>query len=203
MDKISFKERVKLNSIKYSKIYKEKFVDKEYLLFSNAFKNDKYYILRAHENNYLHLIGVHTTLNPIDFFNKCLNGSLSENDFDFIFKNKEEKTVKGSVRRKIISLKQLDSFFNNITGIKENFGKGNILCAIAGTDNIITIGYAKAKACIPMTLLKGNELGTNAVKCDLLLSKDKNKKPYTEIIIGNQEILDSFLLKNNEILFKK
>ena len=203
MEKISFKERVKLDSIKYSKIYKEKFIDKEYLLFSNAFKNNKYYILRAHESNYLHLIGVHTTLNPIDFFNKCLDGSLSEKDFDFTFKNKDEKAVKGSVRRKIISLKQLENFFNNITGVEENFGKGNILCALAGTDSVITIGYAKTKACVPMTLLKGNELGINTIKCDLLLSKDKNEKTYTNIIIGNQSILDSFLLNKNEIIYKK
>ena len=62
-------------------------------------------------------------MNPKEFFNKCLDGTLNENDFDFVFKGKNENEVKGTVRRKIKSLKHLESFFNNITGVERNLVK--------------------------------------------------------------------------------
>lgn len=67
MGNINFKERVRLEAIKYSVIYKKEFVDREYLIFSNDFKENKYYKLKAYDNNYLHLLGVHTAMNPKDF----------------------------------------------------------------------------------------------------------------------------------------
>lgn len=199
MENISFKERVRLDAIKYSTIYKKEFVDKEYLIFSNGFKENKYYKLKAYENNYLHLLGVHTTTNPKEFFDKCLNGTLNENDFDFNFNGKNENEVKGTVRRKINSLKHLESFFSNITGIEEKFGKGNISCAIAGSDSAITIGYANTKACVPMTLLKGNELSSNRIECDILLSKNVNSENYDSVIIGDKDKLDLFINNNRDI----
>ena len=199
MENISFKERVRLNAIKYSTIYKKEFVDKEYLIFSNDFKENKYYKLKAYENNYLHLLGVHTTMNPKEFFNKCLDGTLNDNDFDFCFSGKNENEVKGTVRRKIKSLKHLDSFFSNITGVEEKFGKGNISCAIAGSDNAITIGYANTKTCVPMTLLKGDELSNKRIICDILLSKNTNSELYESVIIGDKDKLNLFINNNKEI----
>ena len=37
-----------------------------------------------------------TSLSPDDFYQKCLDGTLAEEDFDFIKKNQSEKSVKGS-----------------------------------------------------------------------------------------------------------
>lgn len=98
----SFKERVKETVISNAVSYKWYYVKYEYLLCSEAFEQSAYYIVSAHEDNYLHLTGLHTSLSAEDFFYKCLNGTLDETDFDFVKDGQNEKEVKGSVRRKII-----------------------------------------------------------------------------------------------------
>ena len=98
MNNISFKQSVCQSIIDQSKIYKKIFIDRQYLICSKCFTNRKYYILVANKDNYLHLVGVHTTLTPSEFFEKCFNDTLTENDFDFSKKNQSEKSVKGSVR---------------------------------------------------------------------------------------------------------
>ena len=102
-DKISFKERVRLTAIKESKSFKSIFVDKEFLICSHSFKKRDYYILSAEKDNYLHLVGIGTQLSALDFFNKCYDGTLSLDDFDFNKNGQDESSVKGSVRRKIQS----------------------------------------------------------------------------------------------------
>ena len=198
---VPFKTRVKNEAIKYASTYEKVMNNKEYLIYSNSFSVKNYYILKAYKTNYLHLIGVHTTLSPLDFYEKCLNGTLTENDFDFSFKNKKESETKGSVRRKIKSLIYLEHFFENVIKIEEKFSKGNISCALADTDGNITLGYAKAENCVPMTLLSGNELSNKAVSCDLLLSRNKGDNEFNDILIGNQKDLDSFLKNNSDIRY--
>ena len=100
----SFSQRVKETVIQCADLYKKYYVEYEYLLCSKAFEKNEYYIVSAHEDNYLHLTGLHTNLDAASFFEKCYNGSLEECDFDFCKKGQNEKEVKGSVRRKINSL---------------------------------------------------------------------------------------------------
>ena len=77
----SFKERVKDTVIQNANSYKRYFVNYEYLLCSEAFVNNEYYIVSAYEDNYLHLTGLHTSLDAATFFEKCYKGTLEENDF--------------------------------------------------------------------------------------------------------------------------
>ena len=77
----SYKERVKDIVIQNANSYKRYFVDYEYLLCSEAFVNNEYYIVSAYEDNYLHLTGLHTSLDAATFFEKCYKGTLEENDF--------------------------------------------------------------------------------------------------------------------------
>lgn len=103
MEKISFKERVRVSAIEYSRVYKNTLMDYEYLVCSKVF-NRGYHIIKSDGGNYLHLVGVHTELKPDIFFDKCYNNELEVNDFDFIKKNQTEKQVKGSVRKKVKAL---------------------------------------------------------------------------------------------------
>ena len=48
----SFKERVKEEAIVNAKMFKEFFVDCEYLVCSEAFKKNPSYIIGAHTSNY-------------------------------------------------------------------------------------------------------------------------------------------------------
>lgn len=106
----SFKERVRQVAIKQSKIYNNLFVNQQYLICSYDFKENDFYILSGEQTNYLHLVGVNTSLTPKEFFNKCFNGTLEESDFDFSKKNTNPSVIKGSVRRKIQSLELLNNF---------------------------------------------------------------------------------------------
>lgn len=203
MDNKSFKTRVREEAIEYAKDYSDIFLNKEYLIFSNSFKIQPYYLLKAYKGNYLHLIGVHTTLNPEEFFNRCFDGSLTEDDFDFLFQGENEQKVKGTVRRKIKAAAHIKDFYKEIVSVEEKFQKGKIICKLAGSDGKITIGFTKNDISVPMTLLYGNELNNTAVKCDLVLSKDINCEEYKDILIGNNDVLSSFLEKNKEIVFIK
>ena len=127
----SFKERVKEMLISYAQDYRAYYVNYEYLLCSKAFKRNAYYIVSAHEDNFLHLTGVHTALGASAFFQKCYDGTLEERDFDFIKDGQSESEVKGSVRRKINALAAIMGLFSGGTVAEEDFVKNRIRCALA------------------------------------------------------------------------
>ena len=184
MDALSFKERVKNEIIKNSKLYKENFIDVEYLICSEAFCCG-FHIFKADEGNYLHLTGVHTDLSPEKFFEKCYNKTLEEADFDFIKPHKSEKSVKGSIREKIKVLPDMVRLFEKELLAQDNFKKNKIECAFAASDNSCTLGFATAGR--PKSLLKGNKLDKEkANKVDLIFRKTRScEEPYTELIFGS------------------
>lgn len=118
----SFKERVKNEAISNAKLYKTNFVDFEYLVCSEAF-DDYYHIIKSDKSNYLHLIGIHTDLTAEAFFDKCYNKELEETDFDFMKPNQSEKSVKGSVRKKINVLPYMVNLFTQKLLAEDNFKK--------------------------------------------------------------------------------
>ena len=192
MTQTSFKKRVKEIAINESKKYKEVFVDHQYLLCSKGFKKRDYYIISAEKDNFLHLIGVNTNLSALAFFDKCYNGTLSEADFDFAKKGKDESSVKGSVRRKINSLERMNTIFQEELLIEEDFRKNKISCAIATTDKKVTLGFSYGVFSRPQTLLKGNELKGNPLSVDLVLSKKRDEKRFNTIVFGNAELIKEF-----------
>ena len=186
----SFKERVKDTVIQNANSYKRYFVDYEYLLCSEAFVNNEYYIVSAYEDNYLHLTGLHTSLDAATFFEKCYKGTLEENDFDFCKSGQNEREVKGSVRRKINSLPSIMNMFNVGTSVEEDFEKNRIRCALAAGHVSATLGFIVAGKAKPMTLLKGNELNSSkAKKLDLVLRRKSGEIKFTELLIGDGERL--------------
>ncbi|MCT4686652.1 PBECR4 domain-containing protein [Vallitalea sp.] len=190
MSEISFKERVKNILIDESKAYKQNYVDYEYLICSNAFKIKDSYIIDAKEDNYQHLTGVHSLISPQDFFNKCYNGTLSENDFDFIKRRQSEKSVKGSVRRKIKVLPNMMNIFQKDIMVEETFVKNKVTCAFATTDQQCTLGFVDNLKARPMSLIKGNELNDNkAQRINLLLRKKSDEEKFNEVMIGDLKTL--------------
>lgn len=78
---ISFEERVLKVISSESLNFKNIFIDKEYLIASNDFVYYKYYILSANKDNFLHLTGVQTNLDPECFFDKAISNNLMIQDF--------------------------------------------------------------------------------------------------------------------------
>lgn len=186
----SFKERVKETVIQNAYSYKKYFVDFEYLICSTAFVKNEYYIVSAYEDNYLHLTGLHTSLDAATFFEKCYKGTLEETDFDFCKSGQSEGEVKGSVRRKINSLPAIMDIFNVGTIVEEDFEKNRIRCALAAANVSATLGFVVCGKAKPMTLLKGNELNASkAKKLDLVLRRKLGENKFTEMLIGDAERL--------------
>lgn len=201
MDKISFKERVRQTVITCSKKYKNNFVDYDYLVCSKAFYKQSYYIISAHEDNYQHLTGVHSLISPQEFFKKCYDGSLSDNDFDFIKKGQSEKSVKGSVREKIAVLDNtMDLFTYPEIYVEESFHKNRIVCSFATAVNSFTLGFASNKYATPKSLLKNNQLNNSNDKVDLIIRKRKSEEFYSEIIFANTETIKIYYNKIKHLL---
>lgn len=187
----SFKGRVVETAISCASIYQEKFVEYNYLICSEAFEGSKCQEIKAETNNFLHLLGVNTSLSPDDFYQKCIDKSLAEDDFDFIKANQSEKSVKGSVRQKIKALPEMLNMFDKELLAEKNFKKNKISCMFATADADFTIGFVETGR--PKSLMRKNQL--NEKKCkkvDLVLRKKRGEKIYSERIIGDESDLEKY-----------
>ena len=122
----NFKERVRLEIMKAAKQYEEIYVGYEYLICSEAFMQNDYYMVSAMRDNFQHLTGVHSNISSREFFDKCIQGTLIDTDFDFIKKGQDEKAVKGTVRRKIKVLPNMMELFKDGLQAEENFKKNKL-----------------------------------------------------------------------------
>lgn len=187
METISFKTRVKNTIMSEAKNYKESYIDYEYLLYVSGF-SEKYYIITGNKENYLHLVGVYTTLSPEEFFDKCVD-ELDESDFDFVDEN--GKDIKGTVRRKIKVLNNFTTLMQQRElYIQESFRKNNVICTVGATDQVCTAGFIRSSKsregrAFPKTLMKGNEL-TKINEVEILLRKRKTSPKFDEILIGSR-----------------
>ena len=154
MENVPFKETIRNRLIESAKNYYF-LIGKRIVLSSNSFKVRQEYVIRFFETNFLHLTGVATKLSTLDFFNKCLNGSITFDDFDC----DSTKQRKGMVRVKMRNLIGINSFFSEEIEVQEDFEKGTIKCLLGVSDNKCTIGFANAKYYLrPQTILDKNHL---------------------------------------------
>jgi hypothetical protein len=180
---MDFKQRVQNSIIAGAIIYKSVFLDFEYLIYSPGFVENPYYIISANEDNYLHLTGVHALMSARDFYTECYKGTIKESDFDFIRGSKSEKSIKGSVREKILALPLMAVLFSNKLQAEENFTKGNVHCAIATADNQITVGFVNAKNAVPKSLLRRNQLNhAKSVVVSLVLRRNKGSDKFNAVL---------------------
>lgn len=191
MAESSFKERVKDVIISEASAYNQNFVNYEYLVCCDAFQFKDYYIVDAKPDNFQHLTGVSSTLSPEEFFNRCNDGTLGLSDFSFSKRGTSEKSVKGTVRRKIKALPHMVKLFESEIIVEETFVKNNVSCSFATTDNNCTVGFINNSKSVPMSLIKGNELDLSKTKSvNLLLRKHITKEKFDEMIIGtNVELI--------------
>lgn len=196
MDRITFKERVAQTAIAQAPLYKHNFVDYEYLLCSDAFQARDYYILSAQKDNYRHLIGVNTSISANDFFERCMDGTLTEGDFDFKKPNRSEREIKGSVRRKIKALPLFISMFGKPLVAQEKYTKSGIACAFATTDCNITLGVVEVGKSRPKSLLWGDLLDWNKADfVDLILRRKSGEALFSEMVFGDDLAVKKYFEK--------
>lgn len=194
MPDTSFKERVRIEIINSAVEYKCNFVDCEYLVCSEAFSSKKFYIIDGKAENFKHLTGVNSALDPITFFSRCCDGSLSDSDFDFNKTGGTAKDTIGTVRRKIIALPNMVKLFKNKRIIaEESFVKNNITCSFATTDGLCTVGFINTSKSRPKTLLKGNALTPhNSKPVCLLIRKTPGQNRFDNLLIGDSKSFSEY-----------
>lgn len=187
---VSFKTRVKDAAIAYAHDFEDYYINHEYLIFSEAFENAPYYRVQAYGVQYKHLVGVGMGISPANFYEKSLNGTLTENDISFEKKGQTEAMVKGSIRRKIQCFSGLMRTFESGAYVEEGFEKNSIRCSFASGGFTCTIGFSVSYPARPMTLLKGNELDSAKAKpLSLVLRKNKDESKFSEVYVGDVEEL--------------
>ena len=185
---VSFKERVRNAIIQGASDYKDVFLGYEYLVYSTGFTQQPYYVINALITNYLHLTGVSTPLSTYEFFNKGLQGTLVEEDFSFIKrdKNNNEINVKGAVRQKVQALELMPKLFLQNLVAEESFSQKSISCSLATSDNKITMGFINDIDAKPKTLLWGNELTkSKIVDITLILKRNRGEGKFDTIVKGD------------------
>ena len=201
MAELTFKQRVAQTAITYATVYESVYLKYEYLVCSEAFSSQDYYIIAACADNYRHLIGVNTAISADDFFAKCLSGTLTEDDFDFVKNGQSEAAVKGSVRRKINALPHFLSMLGSPLVAQEKFIKNRVSCTFATTDKCVTVGYVTVGKSRPKTLLKGDELEEEKCrKVDLILRRPTGEKLFNEIVCGNAGMITKYKAKIEPLL---
>ena len=201
MAELTFKQRVAQTAITYATVYESEYLKYEYLVCSEAFSSQDYYIIAACADNYRHLIGVNTAISADDFFAKCLSGTLTEDDFDFVKNGQSEAAVKGSVRRKINALPHFFSMLGSPLVAQEKFIKNRVSCTFATTDKCVTVGYVTVGKSRPKTLLKGDELEEEKCrKVDLILRRPTGEKLFNEIVCGNAGMITKYKAKIEPLL---
>lgn len=189
----SFKTRVKEEAIKCSKLYKKLFVDYDYLLCSDAFTKADYYIIQGHEDNYRHLTGVATEVKAETFFDKCYDGTLTEDDFTFEKSGHSVEQTKGAVRDKIRVLPDIGSIFSQNSVVEEGFHKNSIKCSFAAEGCTFTLGFTCTDNAKPMTLLRGKKLdAAKAGTMELVIRKPRNTKEFNEIVVGDADAIKKY-----------
>jgi len=183
---MDFKERVRDSIVAYSVLYKEIFLDYEYLLYSPDFVHNPYYIVSANEDNYCHLTGVHALLSAQAFYARCYDGTISIDDFDFTKGEKSKKSIKGLVREKILALPNIATLFSQSLYAEENFSKGKVHCFFATADDTVTIGFVNTSPSVPKTLLRRNQLdSTKRVNVTLVLRRSKGVEAFDTVLQGD------------------
>lgn len=156
-------ELLKIGAKNYSKL-----LGIDYILVSEKFVNRDKYVLRFYEGNFLHLTGVLTKLTAKEFFDKCLNGTITNNDFDC----DSTLILKGTVRHKLSHIISISTFFDNKIKCQESFVKGKVKCVIAASDRKYTLGFTGGKGSLnPLTLLHNDFLNEEIAIDDVKVLK--------------------------------
>jgi len=187
---IGFKTRVRNALVSGASLYYSLFVCRDYLVLSDAFVRRPYYIISAEKDNFLHLTGVKTALSPTIFFEKCLNGSITEDDYDLTSNGQKDKATKGSIRRKIKALPMIGNLLLPGSTVEENFRKNTVYCSFASSDGGCTMGFIAVPKARPKTLLIGDELDkTKAAPLKIVLSKTRSESKFSSLDFGSVDDL--------------
>lgn len=149
------------------------------------------------DNNFLHLTGVKSRLSAQRFYEACLNGKLSENDFDI--------DNKGKVQQKLMVLPYLHELLYNSCMLGDFINSGIMIRSdyfVGNTRALLSIGFRYGKSTdIPVSLYNEDIRKLTQPTCKVLLIQRKlyNEKTYQHItyLAKDYELKGDEILKNN------
>ena len=186
--------------------YAEKLEEKKLLFIFSDFPRLDYLQVRFRKNNFKHMTGVETSLSPSLFYDACLHGKLSENDFEF---SKDGTTqLKFQIMNGIINIFRTGRFIGEYNGKRPYL----ITDKLVGNNNYCLGLKKNIKYYSPNSVLKANitkEIYLPPKEIRATLRTDVSKDKYDELCylrssinLGDfnlpeelYEIIDSSLLR--------
>lgn len=164
--------------VEAAKQYDKWLKSNHFLIFYQKGKEQDFVEVGFRDLNFLHLTGIKTKLSAQRFFSLCIDGKLSEKDFDL--------DTKGKAQQKLMVLPFLHELLYHNCMIGDFINSGVLIQSdyfVGDTKAVLSVGFRFGKTVdMPVTLYKENVKKLIKPVCKVLaiFKKPYNQQTYTE-----------------------
>ena len=201
------KEEILKQIVKFHRLYKNKLVNKEFLIIYKTLENIKKANISFLRENFFHLIGIgqgKSFLTPLNFYKKLERKQLKITDFEV--KNFTLKKLSISTEMiRIFSEKSKIAVYDTENKYQKNLSIDNgMALSIPESNAVLGIRYTKGNEAVPVSLLKQKleNISQKDTITDIIcmFEKDIMEEQYNKIIYNTVDIKN--LLQENKELEK-
>ena len=164
--------------VEAAKQYDKWLKSNHFLIFYQKGKEQDFVEVGFRDLNFLHFTGIKTKLSAQRFFSLCIDGKLSEKDFDL--------DTKGKAQQKLMVLPFLHELLYHNCMIGDFINSGILIKSdyfVGDTKAVLSVGFRSGKTVdMPVTLYKENVKKLIKPVCKVLaiFKKPYNQQSYTE-----------------------
>ena len=164
--------------VEAAKQYDKWLKSNHFLIFYQKGKEQDFVEVGFRDLNFLHLTGIKTKLSAQRFFSLCIDGKLSEKDYDL--------DTKGKAQQKLMVLPFLHELLYHNCMIGDFINSGVLIKSdyfVGDTKAVLSVGFRSGKTVdMPVTLYKENVKKLIKLVCKVLaiFKKPYNQQTYTE-----------------------
>ena len=164
--------------VEAAKQYDKWLKSNHFLIFYQKGKEQDFVEVGFRDLNFLHLTGIKTKLSAQRFFSLCIDGKLSEKDYDL--------DTKGKAQQKLMVLPFLHELLYHNCMIGDFINSGVLIKSdyfVGDTKAVLSVGFRSGKTVdMPVTLYKENVKKLIKPVCKVLaiFKKPYNHQTYTE-----------------------
>ena len=192
----SVKSRVAQTAIEYVTPFKELFIDREFLIYSEAFDSDQpYEHMTADPFNFAHLLGMHSRrYSNRALYDMAVAGTLSEDDFHFAHGFLREGEAKSFAKRKMRVFPYFETLLQPGVKVQKDFQKGSINGRFLLFTDHVAMCFSSDDARHPNSLLepRGALNLDRARPVELIISRPKGSETYDRIEFGEPSVLRKY-----------
>lgn len=201
------KEEILKQIVKFHRLYKNKLVNKEFLIIYKSLENIKKASISFLKEIFFHLIGIEqgkSFLTPLNFYKKLERKQLKITDFEV--KNFTLKKLSASTEMvRIFSEKSKIAVYDTENKYQKNLSIDNgMALSIPESNAVLGIRYTKENEAVPVSLLKQKleNISQKDTITDIICMFEKNvmEEQYNKIIYNTVDIKN--LLQENKELEK-